>query len=86
MLQVQKTSVKPWFLHLNPNTVVVLYSGWRRESKHAEVKVKAWKVTLPLRGEQSLDKERDIEGIKNDARVLNSGIAQAQPIKKRGIS
>jgi len=40
-------------------------------------------VTLPLRGEQSLDKERDIGGIKNDACVLNSGPAQAQPTKVR---
>ena len=40
-----------------------------------------WKVTLPLREEQSLDKERDIGGSKSDAHVLNSGLAQAQPIK-----
>ena len=38
-------------------------------------------MTLPQCGEQSLDKERDIRGTKSDARVLNSGLAQAQPIK-----
>ena len=34
-------------------------------------------VTLPLHGEQSLDKERDIRGTRSDARVLNNGLAQA---------
>jgi len=43
-----------------------------KENKHAKVRVAAWKVTLPLRGEQSLDKERDIRGIEGDAHVLNN--------------
>ena len=40
-------------------------------------------MTLSLCGEQNLDKERDITSIKSDAHVLNSGLAQAQPIKGR---
>ena len=65
---------------MNPNTVVVLCNGWRRESEHAKVRVVAQRVTLPLCGEKSLDKERDTRGNKSDARVLDSGPAQAQPI------
>ena len=51
---------------------------------HAKVRAMAWRVTLPLRGEQSLDKERDIRGARSDTHFLNSGPAQAQPI--RGVS
>ena len=51
-----------------------------KENKHAKVRVAAWKVTLPLRGEQSLDKERDIRGIENNACVSNNGPAQAHPM------
>ena len=29
-----RTGVKPPFAHLNPNTVIVLYYGWRREKAH----------------------------------------------------
>ena len=65
---------------MNPNTVVVLCNGWRRESEHAKVRVVAQRVTLPLCGEKSLDKERDTRGNKSDACVLDSGPAQAQPI------
>ena len=36
-----------------------------------------------LRGEQSLDKERDIRGIENDAHAPNSSPAQAQPMKEK---
>ena len=36
---------------MNPNTVVVLCNGWRRESEHAKVRVVAQRVTLPLCGE-----------------------------------
>ena len=53
----------------HPYTAAVLCSGWRRESKHAKVKIAAWRVTLPLHGEKLLDKERDLKGIKSDARV-----------------
>ena len=40
----------------------------------------AWKMTLPLRREQFLDKERDIKGLESNAHVPNSGLAQAQPM------
>ena len=40
---------------------------------------------MPLCGEQSLDKERDIKGIESDAHVLDSGLALAQPIKRRDL-
>ena len=80
-----KRCVKPWFPHLNPNTVAILCSGWRRENEHAKVRVVVLGVTLPLCGKQSLDKERDIRGTNSDACVLNSGPAQAELIKG-GIS
>ena len=81
LLQSEECCQVQRFLHLNPNTVVVLCNGWRRESANAKVRVVAQRVTLPLRGEQSLDKERDTRGTKSDARVLDNGPTQAQPIK-----
>ena len=38
-------------------------------------------MALPLREEQTLDKERDIRGARSDALVLNSGPTQNHPIK-----
>ena len=73
-----KRCVKPWFPHLNPNTAAILCSGWRKESNHVEVKVAAWIMTLPLCGEQSLDKERDIKGINSDARVLKASFGRRE--------
>ena len=72
-----KTNVTLWFPYLNPNTAAVLCSGWRREKEHAEVSIAAWKVILPLLGEQSLDKEKDIRDLGSNACVPNSGPAQA---------
>ena len=51
------------------------------ERKHANVRVVEWRVVLLLRGEQAIDKEKDIREAKSDARVLNSGLAQNQPIR-----
>ena len=51
------------------------------ERKHANVRVAEWRVVLLLRGEQAIDKEKDIGEAKSDARVLNSGLAQNQPIR-----
>ena len=51
------------------------------ERKHADVRVVGWKTTLLQRGEQAIDKEMDIRGVRSDARVLDSGPAQKQPIK-----
>ena len=65
---------------MNLNTAAVLCSGWRRESEHAEVSIAVWKMTLPLRREQFLDKERDIKGLESNAHVPNNGLAQAQPM------
>ena len=41
------------------------------ERKHANVKVVERMVSLLLRGEQAIDKEKDIKEAKSDARVLN---------------
>ena len=51
------------------------------ERKHANVRVVEWRVALLLRGERAIDKEKDIGEAKSDARVLNSGLAQNQPIR-----
>ena len=51
------------------------------ERKHANVRVVEWRVVLLLRGEQAINKEKDIGEAKSDARVLNSGLAQNQPIR-----
>ena len=48
------------------------------ERKHASVRVMEQRVALLLRGEQTLDKERDIKDIGSDTRVFNNGPAQAQ--------
>ena len=72
-----RTSVTLWFPHLNPNTANILCSGWRRENDHVKVSIVEWKVTLPLHGGQSLDKERDIKGLESNAHVPNSSPAQA---------
>ena len=49
-----------------------------RERKHANDKVVERRVALLLRGEQTLDKERDIRDTRSDTHVLNSGPTQAQ--------
>ena len=51
------------------------------ERKHANVRIVEWKVALLLRGEQTIDKEKDIKGARSYARVLNSGLEQNQPIR-----
>ena len=51
------------------------------ERKHANVRVMEWRVALLLRGERAIDKEKDIGEAKSDACVLNSGLAQNQPIR-----
>ena len=51
------------------------------ERKHTNVRVVGWKTALLQRGEQAIDKEMDIRGVRSDARVLDSGPAQKQPIK-----
>ena len=51
------------------------------ERKHANVRVVEWRVALLLCGERAIDKEKDIGEAKSDARVLNSGLAQNQPIR-----
>ena len=53
----------------------------RRERKHANDKVVERRVALLLRGEQTLDKERDIRDTRSDTRVLNNGPTQTQPIR-----
>ena len=53
----------------------------RRERKHASDKVVERRVALLLRGEQTLDKERDIRDTRSDTRVLNNGPTQAQLIR-----
>ena len=58
----------------NPNTAIVLYYDWR-ERRHANVKVVRWRAALLQRGEQAIDKERDIWDARSDAHVLNSGPA-----------
>ena len=60
-----RTGVKPWFLHLNPDTAIVLCNVWRRERRHTNVKVVEWSVALLLHGEQSLDKERNIRNTRD---------------------
>ena len=55
-----------------------------REREHTKVRIVARRVTLPLHGEQSLDKERDFRGTKSDTHALNSGPTQVQP--RRGVS
>ena len=60
---------------MNSNIAAILCSGWRRKNEHAEVSIATSKVALPLRGEKSLEKERDIRGLESDARVSNSGPA-----------
>ena len=51
------------------------------ERKHANVKVVERRVALLLRGEHTVDNEKDIREAKSDARVHNSGLAQNQPIR-----
>ena len=51
------------------------------ERKHANIRVVEWRAALLLRGEQAIDKEKDIREAKTDTRVLNSGLAQNKPIK-----
>ena len=69
-----RTGLKPWFLHLNLNTTIVLCNGWRRE-KARQCQVVEWRATLVLCGEQTLDKERDIKNTKSDTHASNSGPA-----------
>ena len=65
----------------NPNIAIVLYYDWRREKTHQCQGIVGWKAALLQRGEQAIDKERDIREVRSDARALGSGLAQAQPIK-----
>ena len=51
------------------------------ERKHANIRVVGWRVSLPLCGEQAIEKERDIREAKNGTCVLNSGLEQNQPIR-----
>ena len=51
------------------------------ERKHVNIRVVEWRAALLLRGEQAIDKEKDIREAKSDTRVLNSGLAQNKPIK-----
>ena len=60
---------------------LLYYAIARRERKHANVKVVGWRVSLPLCGEQAIDKERDIREAKSGTCVLNGGPAQNQPIR-----
>ena len=64
----------------NPNTAIVLYYDWR-ERRHANVRVVRWRAALLQRGEQAIDKEMDIKKARSDARVISSGLTQAQPIR-----
>jgi len=48
--------------------------------RQANVRVVGWKTALLRRGEQAIDKERDIRDARSDTRVLNGGPTQAQPI------
>ena len=51
------------------------------EKNHTNVRVVEQRVALLLRGEKTMDKERDIRDARSDTYVLNSGLTQAQPIK-----
>ena len=47
------------------------------ERKHIDVRVMGWKAALLQRGEQAINKERDIRDTRSDAHVLSSGPTQA---------
>ena len=52
------------------------------ERRHANVRVVGWRAALLQRGEQAMDKERDIREVRSDdAHVISSGPTQAQPIR-----
>ena len=59
---------------------LLYYTTVREEIRYTNVRVVGWRATLLQRGGQTMDKERDIRKAKSDARILNNGPAQAQPI------
>ncbi|XP_030923179.1 uncharacterized protein LOC115950070 [Quercus lobata] len=65
---------------LIPNKLLY-YTTARGERRHTNVKVVGWRAALLQRGEQVIDKERDIKEARSDARVLSNGPAQAHPIR-----
>ena len=75
-----RTGLKPWFLHLNLNTTIVLCNDWRTE-KACQCQVVERRATLLLFGKQTLDKEKDIKNTKSGTYVSNSGPTQAQPTR-----
>ena len=60
---------------------LLYYTTVGGERRHTNARVVGWRVALLQRGEQTLDKERDIRGAKIDKRILSSGPAKAQPIR-----
>ena len=55
---------------------LLYYAMVRGERKHTNVMVVGWRVSLPLHGEQAIDKERDIRETRSGTHVLNSGPIQ----------
>ena len=53
---------------------LLYYTTAGGERRHANVKVVGWRAALLQRGDQAIDKERDIMEAKSDARVLSSGL------------
>lgn len=78
-----RRGVKSWFLHLNLKTTTVLCNivTVGGERKHVNARVVELRVALLLREGQTLDKERDIRDVRSDTCVINSGLAQVEPIR-----
>ena len=60
---------------------ILYYTTAGGERKHANVRVVGWRAALLQRGQQAMDKERDIREARSDARVISSGPVQAQPTR-----
>ena len=75
-----RTGVKPPFAHLNPNTTIVLYYGQRRK-KTCQCQGSGMEGGSTTTCGASYRQGKGLREARNDARVLNSGPAQAQLIR-----
>ena len=60
---------------------LLYYTTVGGERRHANARVVGWRAVLLQRGEQAIDKERDIKEARRDTCVLSNDLAQAQLIR-----
>ena len=59
---------------------ILYYTMVGGERKFIDVRVVGWRVALLCRGEQVIDKERDIREVRSGTHILSNGPAHPQPM------